>query len=131
MGPTVGDGSAVGPSSQDREYGPVVELRWGRASRHFDAKEPRLRRWSMTRGRAGACGRRKRVNRSSSGYLSITSTTYSQEHQVSNDPKPTPSEPKPIPEPSEPPPIPPAKPDGDPQPTAGEPPDGSEFKADG
>jgi hypothetical protein len=58
-------------------------------------------------------------------------TTYSQERQVSNDPKPTPSEPKPIPDPSEPPPIPPAKHDGDPQPSPGEPPDGSEFKVDG
>jgi hypothetical protein len=39
--PTAGDGTAVGPSSQDREYGPAAELRWGRSSRHFDAKEPR------------------------------------------------------------------------------------------
>jgi hypothetical protein len=49
---------------------------------------------------------------------------------VSNDPKPTPSEPETIPNPSEPPPFPPPEPDGDPLPTIGDPPDGSEFQVD-
>jgi hypothetical protein len=50
---------------------------------------------------------------------------------VSDDPKPTRSDPKPIPDPSELLPVPPPKPEGDKPPTPGETSDESEFKVDG